>query len=161
GRRRARGARVFGSRMSRSSVILPSSIPPSESATGARSRALLRRSCVALGWGHAEQPGADRASRATHHGARRARKVAWIGLSFKGGTDDVRVEPARRAAIYGSNRRFIEQHLPQLKRLLVSADDALGHGETVVFGHKSEVYLPLLERIRPDQTVFDLAGICG
>ena len=48
-----------------------------------------------------------------------------------------------------------------MKRLLVSADDALGHGETVVFGHKSEVYLPLLERIRPDQTVFDLAGICG
>lgn len=111
-----------------------------------------------------------------------SRQIAMMGVSFKEGTDDLRESPlitlaeiligkgyelaiydpnVEYASLFGSNKRYIEQHLPHLKRALVSAEVAMKHGKTVVFGHKHEVYTPLIASIRDGQAVFDLVGMCG
>jgi GDP-mannose 6-dehydrogenase len=111
-----------------------------------------------------------------------AKKVTMLGISFKEGTDDLRESPlvalaeiligkgydlrifdpnVEYAALYGSNKAFIDQELPHLKRILVSGADALQHGEIIVFGHDAAPYRELIGQITENQRVFDLVKIGG
>lgn len=87
-------------------------------------------------------------------------RAALFGLSFKPGTDDLRESPLVELAerlvgkgfalriydpavslsqLMGSNRAYVEEHLPHLSRLLVpSAADALADAEIVIVGARSE-----------------------
>ena len=108
------------------------------------------------------------------------RKVTMLGISFKEATDDLRESPlvrlaelllgqgydlriydpnVRYAALYGSNKAFIDQELPHLKSVLVEADAALQHGEVVILGHNAKVYRDLLPRLTAEQRVLDLADV--
>jgi GDP-mannose 6-dehydrogenase len=107
------------------------------------------------------------------------KRVSMLGVSFKEGTDDLRESPlvalaeiligkgfdlrifdpnVEYASLYGSNKDFIDRELPHLKRILVSAEEAIAHGDTVVFGHDAPVYRDLVSRVE-EKRVFDLARV--
>jgi GDP-mannose 6-dehydrogenase len=111
-----------------------------------------------------------------------ARRVGFIGLSFKSGTDDLRESPlvtlaerligkgvqlsvydpeVQLAHLLGANRRYIEQLLPHIGQLLqpdlgaVIRDSAL----LVVGLATPDVVKALARHARPDQTVLDLVHL--
>jgi GDP-mannose 6-dehydrogenase len=110
------------------------------------------------------------------------KRIGFIGLSFKTGTDDLRESPmvtlaeqligkGMQLSIYdpevhlsqllGANRRYIEQHLPHIGQL-VRADIAavIAESEMVVVGIGGEtVFKALREHLRPGQQVLDLVGL--
>ena len=110
----------------------------------------------------------------------RHRKLGFLGLSFKAGTDDLRESPILRVIgtlvgkgyevllhdpsldmdrVLGANRRFVEDEVPYLaERLRPSLDEVLAHAEVVVIGNRSAEYRTLGPRIRAGQVVVDLVA---
>jgi len=110
------------------------------------------------------------------------RRVGFIGLSFKTGTDDLRESPlvglaehligkGMQLAIYdpevtlsrllGANRRYIETHLPHIGDLL-SADiaEVIAKSDVLVLGLDDEpTQRALAQHCRPEQTVIDLVRV--
>jgi GDP-mannose 6-dehydrogenase len=110
------------------------------------------------------------------------KRIGFIGLSFKTGTDDLRESPmvtlaeqligkGLQLSIYdpevhlsqllGANRRYIEQHLPHIGQL-VRADIAsvIAESEMLVVGIGGETVVKALrEHLKPGQQVLDLVGL--
>jgi GDP-mannose 6-dehydrogenase len=109
-----------------------------------------------------------------------SRKVGIIGLAFKNGTDDLRYSPAvdlvemllgkgydvkiydrnvQLSKLIGSNRSYIDQHLPHISALLIaSAEEVIKHGDTVVFVHKVEEALEF-KGLLQSKNVIDLVRL--
>jgi GDP-mannose 6-dehydrogenase len=108
------------------------------------------------------------------------RKLGFLGLSFKAGTDDLRESPILRvigtlvgkgydvrlhdpsldmARVLGANRRFVEDEVPYLPdRLCSDLESVLAHAEIVVIGNRSAEYRVLGPRVRAGQVVVDLVA---
>jgi GDP-mannose 6-dehydrogenase len=109
------------------------------------------------------------------------RKVGFVGLSFKTGTDDLRESPlvalaekligkgyelgvfdpeVHLARLLGANKTFIEQHLPHIGQMLhAELDTVVERSEVLVLGSNSpEVMEAMAKLVRADQVVVDLVN---
>jgi GDP-mannose 6-dehydrogenase len=109
------------------------------------------------------------------------RRIGFLGLAFKGGTDDLRESPivevvetmlgkgfdvriydanVSLAKLTGANKEYIEKEIPHLDRILCADVEAvLDHAEVLVIANKSEEFRQALDRLRPRQRVLDLVRI--
>ncbi|MFZ3081472.1 nucleotide sugar dehydrogenase [Rhodoferax ferrireducens] len=110
------------------------------------------------------------------------RKIGFVGLSFKTGTDDLRESPlvslaeqligkgmqlsiydpeVRLAQLLGANRSFIEKHLPHIGQMLrADIEGVIDESEVLVVGLADQaVFDTLASRCRPDQLVLDLVNL--
>ena len=110
------------------------------------------------------------------------RKIGLIGLAFKTGTDDLResalvklaeqlIGKGYQISIYdpevhlsqllGANRRYIEEHLPHLGRLVRSdIKEVIHESEFLVVGRSGiAIEEALIQFTRPDQRILDLVNM--
>ncbi len=107
------------------------------------------------------------------------KRIAFLGISFKSGTDDVRessfVEMVERligkgreirifdpnvkvAQLIGANRSYLMQVIPHIANLMVAdIAEAVSWAETIVTTVPDPVYETGIARVRPDQTVLNFA----
>lgn len=108
------------------------------------------------------------------------KKIGFLGLAFKGGTDDLResalVRLAERligkgyelliydrhvnlARIFGSNKAFIEKEIPHIEKLFATSIDEVVYGsEVIVVGNYDPEYASALKAAR-DRRIVDLVRI--
>ena len=114
--------------------------------------------------------------------AQPARRLAILGLSFKGNTDDLRESPmvevvetligkgydlkiydrnVHLARLFGANKEYINKKIPHISNLMVAdIDDALSHGELVIIGNQNPEFREAVKRIGPHgPRVLDLVRI--
>lgn len=111
----------------------------------------------------------------------RKKKIGFLGLSFKSGTDDLRESPlvqvvkrllgeGRQILIYdrnvswscihGANRQYAESEIPHIASLLRSQmDEVIQHAEVLVIGNRDEEYARLYGPRPVDQIIFDFAHL--
>jgi GDP-mannose 6-dehydrogenase len=110
------------------------------------------------------------------------RRIGFIGLSFKTGTDDLRESPlvtlaeqligkglqlsiydpeVHLSSLLGANRRYIENHLPHIGSLMVAEiEKVIANSEVLVVGLSgSAVAESLARHCRADQLVLDLVNL--
>ncbi len=112
------------------------------------------------------------------HGKKR---LGFLGMSFKPGTDDLRESPLVRlieicigkgydlriydenvslARLVGANKAYIEKEIPHISRLLsTDMSEVTSFGEVIVVGHRSAEFAEAVKGLEDDRVVIDLARL--
>ncbi len=112
----------------------------------------------------------------------RGKKLGFLGLSFKGGTDDLRESPmvdlietmlgkgfsvqiydpyVSLGRLLGANKEYIEREIPHLSKLLsASTEELIEECDVIVIGHKLENPKAVLAQVNHRHVVIDLARAC-
>ncbi|GJE58610.1 nucleotide sugar dehydrogenase [Methylobacterium trifolii] len=110
-----------------------------------------------------------------------AKRVAFLGFSFKAGTDDLRESPyldmierllgkgvqikvfdrnVELARLTGANKSYLYGVIPHVAELMVdNLDAALEGADTIVLTANAPEYGEAIGRIRPDQRILDFARL--
>jgi len=110
------------------------------------------------------------------------KKIGVLGISFKGGTDDLRESPVvelveyllgkgydvkiydrnvKIASIIGSNRDYIINRIPHIFKLMVNRmDELLAHAETIVIGNNDSEFNTIMQQKKDKQNIIDFVHIC-
>jgi GDP-mannose 6-dehydrogenase len=108
------------------------------------------------------------------------RRLGFLGLSFKAGTDDLRESPILRVIgtlvgkgysvqlhdpnidmerVLGANRRFVEDEVPYLpERLRPDLEGVLRDSDVIVLGNRAAQYRGVGAKLREGQVLVDLVA---
>jgi GDP-mannose 6-dehydrogenase len=111
----------------------------------------------------------------------RGKRVGFLGMSFKEGTDDLRESPivetietligkglavrifdenVSMAKLIGANKEYIEREIPHVSDLLVrSAEDLVQQSDVVVIALKDKSFTEAVRRAAPEKVVIDLVRL--
>jgi GDP-mannose 6-dehydrogenase len=113
--------------------------------------------------------------------SQKRRKLGFLGLSFKAGTDDLRNSPAvtvieallgkgyeiciydrnvRVSHLTGTNKEYIDTHIPHLSRLMANdISEIMEHSEVIVVNTKEKEYAEAIATYEGKAKVIDLVRI--
>jgi GDP-mannose 6-dehydrogenase len=112
------------------------------------------------------------------HGKKR---IGFLGLSFKSGTDDLRESPTlqlikrligdgcealvydrsvSRSFIHGANRVYAEAQIPHVFSLIrPTMEEVVQESEVIVIGNNDDEYIRIPDLVTADQQIVDLVGM--
>ncbi|MDB6127434.1 MAG: nucleotide sugar dehydrogenase [Verrucomicrobia bacterium] len=111
----------------------------------------------------------------------KGRKLGFLGLSFKGGTDDLRESPivevieamigkgcavqiydrhVSLARLMGANKEYIEKEIPHISRVMCgSIEELMANSEIIIVSNRSPEFTQAVAAAGPHQVVVDLVRI--